>query len=160
TRLQNRLRWHIHELDPEFHIRRRGLRAMSQLDRVAALLATLDGLVAELASDLVERCRELNRKINDLERRLRPLVRQLGPSLSTVHGCVILSDAEILDGSAGDDLFHAPATFARFNGAAPIPVWSSNTERFRLDRGGNRQISHALHMLTDTQLRGVGPRKA
>src|SRR5690606_7937480 len=39
TRLQKRLRWHLHGLAPEFHIRRRGLRTMSQLARLAALLA-------------------------------------------------------------------------------------------------------------------------
>lgn len=160
TRLQNRLRWHLHELDPEFHVRPRGLRAMNQLDRVAALLATMDGLVAELASDLVGRCRELNRKINDLERRVRPLVRQLGPSLLAIPGCGILTAAKILGETAGVDRFPTAAAFARFNGTAPIPVWSSNTERFRLNRGGNRQINHALHMIAVTQLRGVGPGKA
>src|SRR5690554_5037280 len=119
TRLQNRLRWHLHELDPEFHVRRRGLRAMSQLDRVAARLATMQGLVAELASDLVERCRELNQRINDLERRLRPLVRELGPPLLAIPGCGILSAAKILGETAGVDRFLTAAAFARFNGTAP-----------------------------------------
>ncbi|MCT2362326.1 IS110 family transposase, partial [Kocuria marina] len=43
--------------------------------------------------------------------------------------------------------------FARFNGTAPIPVWSGNHERFRLNRGGNRTINTALHMAAVTQQR-------
>ena len=57
------------------------------------------------------------------------------------------------------DRFSSAAAFARFNGTAPVPVWSSNTERFRLNRGGNRQVNYALHMIAVTQLRGIGPGK-
>ena len=160
TRLHNRLRWHLHELNPEFDVRPRGLRANSQLDRVTAELDRMDGLVAELASDLVERCRDLNRRIRDLEARLRPLVRKHGPSLLALPGCGLLSAAKILGETAGVDRFRSIAAFARFNGTAPVPVWSSNTERFRLNRGGNRQVNYALHMIALTQLRGIGPGKA
>jgi transposase len=41
----------------------------------------------------------------------------------------------------------------RFNGTAPIPVWSGNKVRVRLSRGGNRRINTALHMAAVTQLR-------
>lgn len=160
TRWHNRLRWHLHELDPELHVRPRGLRANCQLDRVAAALDRLDGLVAELARDMVERCRDLNRQIRHLEARIRPLVRELGPSLLAVPGCGVLSAAKILGETAGVDRFPSAARFARFNGTAPVPVWSSNTERFRLNRGGNRQVNYALHMIAVTQLRGIGPGKA
>lgn len=159
TRLQNRLRWHLHELEPALQIRSRSLRTARALDQVGGALRQLGGLVAELASDLVDRCRELNRHINDLEGRIRPIVRSLGPSLLTIPGCGVLTAAKILGETAGVGRFPSPATFARFNGTAPIPVWSSNTGRFRLNRGGNRQINTALHMIAVTQLRD-GPGKA
>jgi transposase len=38
-------------------------------------------------------------------------------------------------------------------GVAPIPVWSANSERFRLNRGGNRQTNAALHRIAITQIR-------
>ncbi len=38
-------------------------------------------------------------------------------------------------------------------GVAPIPVWSANTQRHRLNRGGNRQANAALHRIAITQLR-------
>ncbi len=50
--------------------------------------------------------------------------------------------------------FSDPAKFARFNGTAPIPVWSSNKVRVRLNRGGNRQVNAGLHRIAVTQLRG------
>jgi hypothetical protein len=46
---------------------------------------------------------------------------------------------------------------AAHNGTAPIPVWSGNLVRHRLDRGGNRQLNVALHRIAITQLRCPGP---
>jgi hypothetical protein len=42
-------------------------------------------------------------------------------------------------------------------GTAPIPVWSGNTTRHRLNRGGNRQLNAAIHRIAVTQLRHPGP---
>jgi transposase len=39
------------------------------------------------------------------------------------------------------------AWLARTGGAAPIPASTGNTNRHRLDRGGNRQLNCALHRL-------------
>ena len=50
---------------------------------------------------------------------------------------------------------------ARFTGTAPIPVWSgTSTGKVRLNRGGNRTINTALHMIAVTQSRGYGPGRA
>ena len=38
-------------------------------------------------------------------------------------------------------------------GVAPIPVSSGNTNRHRLDRGGNRQINAAIHRIAITRAR-------
>jgi hypothetical protein len=39
-------------------------------------------------------------------------------------------------------------------------VWSgSSSGKVRLNRGGNRKINTALHMIAVTQIRGVGPGK-
>lgn len=63
----------------------------------------------------------------------------------------------ILGETAGATRFKSKDAFARFNGTAPIPVWSSNTVRVRLNRGGNRTINNALHMAAVTQVRRGGP---
>jgi hypothetical protein len=38
----------------------------------------------------------------------------------------------------------------------PIPVWSGNTVRIRLNRGGNLAVNCALHMIAVTQACGIG----
>ena len=38
-----------------------------------------------------------------------------------------------------------------------MPVWSGNTVRHRLDRGGDRQLNVALHRIAITQLQREGP---
>ncbi len=159
TKLQNRLRWHLHELDPAFHVPSRGLRRFKVLDNVAAKLATMEGLVASIARELVDRCRQLTARINELERDITRLVSDLAPSLLQIPGCGALGAAMVLGETAGAARFRSRHAFARFNGTAPIPVWSGS-ERMRLNRGGNRTVNTALHMIAVTQTRGLGPGKA
>lgn len=161
TRVHNRLRWHLHELDPSLHVPSRGLRRYCVLDELADKLEVFDGVVARLARELVDRARQLTRQINALEAELRPLVRVLAPSLLTIPGCGILSAAMILGETAGVHRFRNKDAYARFTGTAPIPVWSGSSRgKVRLNRGGNRTINTALHMIAVTQSRGYGPGRA
>ena len=52
---------------------------------------------------------------------------------------------------AGAHRFSSDAKLARAGGIAPIPVSSGNTNRHRLDRGGNRQINTAIHRVAVTR---------
>jgi transposase len=161
TRVANRLRWHLHELDPVLLVPSRGLRRYKVLDELAARLAGLDGTVARLARRLLARCRELTVEINALEAELRPLVHRLAPTLLAVPGCGVLGAAMILGETAGVGRFRSKDAYARFTGTAPIPVWSGDRRgKVRLNRGGNRTINTALHMIAVTQIRGLGPGQA
>ncbi|MFE3661192.1 IS110 family transposase [Streptomyces sp. NPDC059165] len=157
TAIANKLRWFLHEIDPELAVPSRGLRRLCVLDTLEADLAARSGVVPEIALDLVQDCRRLSIRINAMEAQLRHLVRKLAPSLLEVPGCGVLSAAMILGETAGATRFKSKDAFARFNGTAPIPVWSSNTVRVRLNRGGNRTINNALHMAAVTQVRRGGP---
>ena len=112
--------------------------------------------MAEIATELVDRIRALTTRINELEKRVAVLVKQLAPTLLDLHGCGALSAAKIVGETAGASRFSDRGRFARFNGTAPIPVWSSNSVRVRLNRGGNRQLNAAIHRIAVTQLR-AGP---
>lgn len=161
TELVNRLRWHLHELDPALQVPSRGLRRYCVIDELATRLQAFDGLVARIAREMTDRCRELTEQINALERELRERVRQLAPSLLEIPGCGVLSAAVILGETAGAKRFRSKDAYARFTGTAPIPVWSGSTSgKVRLNRGGNRAINCALHMIAVTQTRGVGPGKS
>lgn len=159
TRAQNRLRWHLHELDPGSEPVARGLDRAVVLAVLERDLAAATGTVARIARELVVRIRELTATINDLEREIGRLVADLAPSLLALVGCGPLTAAKLLGETAGIGRFRSKAAFARHNGTAPLPVWSSNTERHRLSRTGNRQLNVGLHRIAITQLQREGPGK-
>lgn len=151
TRAINRLRWHLHELDPGAEPRARSLKHLRNLDKLSARLDGFDGLVARLARELVTRCRELTVESRKLEREIAALVQVLAPSLLAIRGCGPLSAAKIVGETAGVERFRSKDAYARYNGSAPLPVWSSNRARHRLSRSGNRQLNAALHRIALTQ---------
>jgi transposase len=159
TRAQNRLRWHLHELDPGHEPVARGLDRTIVLAALERDLAGAPGAVGRLARDLVLRIRALTATINELEREIGRLVAGLAPSLLALTGCGPLTAAKLVGEAAGIGRFRSRAAFARHNGSAPLPVWSGNTVRHRLSRTGNRQLNVALHRIAITQLQREGPGK-
>jgi transposase len=159
TRAQNRLRWHLHELDPGTEPPARALDRAVVLTALERDLSAAPGTVGRIARELVVRIRELTASINELEREIARLVADLAPSLLALTGCGPLTAAKLVGETAGIGRFRSRAAFARHNGSAPLPVWSGNTERHRLSRTGNRQLNVALHRIAITQLQREGPGK-
>ena len=153
TRIISRLRWHLHELDPDSEPAARTLTHPRNLARLAERLAGAEGTVARIARELSERCHELTTEINQLEQEIATLVAELAPSLVAICGCGPLTAAKILGETAGIERFKSLAAYARYNGTAPLPVWSSNRSRHRLSRSGNRQLNTSLHRIALTQTR-------
>lgn len=143
TRVHNRLRWHLHELDPTLHVPSRGLRRYCVLSDLAVKLEVFDGVVGRLARELVDRTRQLTEQINALEAELRPIVRRLAPSLLAVPGCGVLSAAMILGETAGVHRFRNKDAYARFTGTAPYPGLVGQHERQRTAQP--RRQPHAEH---------------
>jgi transposase len=152
TRMLNRLRWHLHELDPSLEPARGALSPRS-LRTLEAALAARDGLVARLARGLIGRCLELTGEIRALEREIAERVSVLAPSLLAICGCGALSAAKIMGETAGVERFRSADAYARHNGTAPLPVSSADRERHRLSRSGNRQLNAALYRIALTQSR-------
>ena len=106
-----------------------------------------------IAHDELRRLRELTVAINQLEREITELVQQIAPQLPTEPGFGPLIAAKLVGEIAGAQRFTTPAKLARASGVAPIPAGSGNTQRHRLDQGGNRQINAALHRVIVTRAR-------
>ena len=106
-----------------------------------------------IARDELRRLRELTIAINQLEREITTLVAQIAPQLLDEPGFGPLIAAKLVGEIAGAQRFATPAKLARAAGVAPIPASSGNTQRHRLDHGGNRQINAALHRVTVTRAR-------
>ena len=153
TRIQNRLLWHLHELEPGYQIAASGLLRNVVLAEVSIRLDDHTGVVAEIARELIDRLAELSQSIKRLERRIQGLMGELSPALLSLAGCAALSAAKLVAETADVSRFRSSGAFAMHNGTAPIPVWSGNHERHRLNRGGNRQLNVALHRIAITQMR-------
>jgi transposase len=155
----NRLRWRVHELDPERAPKAGSLDRAKHRDMLRAWLDTVPGLVAELARDELADITRLNVAIDALAKRIGERVRALAPALLSVPGCAELTAAKLVGEAAGVTRFKSEPAFARHSGVAPIPVWSGNTAgRVRMTRSGNRQLNAALHRIAVTQIRldGLG----
>jgi transposase len=153
TRCINRLRWHLHELDPSWDPSPRSLASYANIDAVAARLAGLDGLVASIAGEIAADVRALTVRERALRKQIAELVEGLAPALLAIVGAGALTAAKIVAEAADIRRFKSKDAFARHNGTAPVPVWSGNNERHRLSRAGNRQINAAIHRIALTQSR-------
>jgi transposase len=75
------------------------------------------------------------------------------PQLLSEPGFGPLTAAKLVGEIAGATRFATDAKLARAAGVAAIPASSGNTNRHRLDRGGNRQINATIHRVAVTAAR-------
>jgi len=161
TRAQQRLRWHLHELDPDLSVPVGALDRTVWLDRLARRLARGGQTVqAEIARELVGRCRTLTRTIREIERELATRTTVAAPGLRAVPGCGPVTAAKLLGEIGPIQRFDSDAQLARHAGVAPLEASSGKHQRHRLDRGGNRQLNRALHQIAITQARMHPPARA
>src|SRR3954454_15525417 len=152
--LNNTLLWHLHDLWPELRLPGGALFSKKWSTRVGRRLARAQQTMrVRIARDELRRLRELTQAINQLEREISELVGQIAPQLLSEPGFGPLIAAKLVGEIAGAQRFATPARLARAAGVAPIPASSGNTQRQRLDRGGNRQINAALHWVIVTRAR-------
>ncbi|HEX7322827.1 MAG TPA: IS110 family transposase [Mycobacterium sp.] len=153
----NRLLWRVHELDPGRAPKARSLDLAKHRRILGDWLATVPGLVAELARDELTDITRLTETINALAKRIGERIRAVAPALLALPGCGELTAAKLVGEAAGVTRFKSEAAFARHAGVAPVPVWSGNTAgRVRMTRSGNRQLNAALHRIAVTQIRLEG----
>jgi transposase len=124
-----------------------------QLAACARLLAKLGGVQAELARLRLADLRRIDREMRTLEKRLRALVPETGTTLTGIHGVGTIVAAEIIGEVRSVERFATSSRFARHNGTAPIPASSGRSTKYRLNRGNNRRLNHAIHVIALTQAR-------
>jgi transposase len=153
TRAANRLHVDLVSLQPGYERRAPALTSASHLEQVERLLAGDGSVQADVARRRLERIRALDAEVKEITREIRAKVRATGTGLVALVGVSDLIAARIV-GEVGDvGRIETKDRFARLNGTAPIPASSGQTHRHRLDKGGNRRLNHALHMMALTQAR-------
>ena len=153
TRMTNQLRWELHDLWPGWNPSRSRMARLPTQQRIAERLAIAQPTIRVLiARDLTGEIQRLTRQINELHQQIAERVSQVAPQLLAERGLGVITAAKLIGEIAGIDRFTSDAQLARFAGCAPVPVSSGRTDRYRLDRGGNRQLNHAIHMLALSRL--------
>src|SRR6266508_1361987 len=129
-RAQQRLRWHLHDLDPTLAVPAGALDRTVWLDRLARRLARHDQSVqVRIARELVGRCRSLTRTILELDRELQQRTSETAPALLALPGCGALSAAKLLGEIGHIERFQTDAQLARHAGVAPLEASSGKYRR-------------------------------
>jgi transposase len=157
TRTINRLRWHLHQLDPDLEHATRRLPGpgLGRITTRLAQAATDAGCVVQSGSA----------RPKSAPSRPSPTrsASWTGNSANASPSRPIAAQpARLRAADRGQahrrDRWRGPiplrACFAMHAGVAPIPI---SSDRHRLSRGGNRQLNAALHRVAITQLRLPGP---
>jgi transposase len=104
-----------------------------------------------VSREQIARIRTINRQAEQLKRELLELVKAHCPQLLAETGCGALTAAILIGRTAGAQRFRTDASFALLSGTAPIPCSSGQRQQHRLNRGGDRQLNHALHIIAITR---------
>jgi transposase len=107
----------------------------------------------DLALEHLDDLRRLDQQIKDSKKRIATAVAASGTTLLELFGVGPVV-ACMLIGYTGDvRRFPTRHAYAVYNGTAPIDVSSGGRITRRLNRRGNRQLNHAIHIAAVTQLR-------
>ena len=162
TRIQNRLRWHLHDLDPELDEQAQRLeRSKRRLEQLRRRLAGNEQTAqVRVCRDLLRRLKALSGDVKALEAELEQLVGRHAGALLELPGCGTLTAAKLVAEVAGVERFSSDAKLAKLAGVAPLDASSGKQQRHRLNRKGNRQLNCALHRIAVTQGRVHAPARA
>jgi len=106
---------------------------------------------------LARRVKALTVEERELAPEIEPLTPKLAPPLPAHPRPGPLAAAQVLISWSHRGRITSEAAFARLAGCAPIPASSGQTVRYRLDRGGDRRLNRALHMILVTRRRTHAP---
>jgi hypothetical protein len=136
----------------------RGLGTDELVNRCARL-RTLPSHSAEHRATVIalrrtaQRVLALEAEANDLETELEKLVAHAVPALLAETGVGPISAAQLYVSWSHPGRLRSDGAFAMLGGSAPIPASSGQTIRYRLNRGGDRQLNCALHTIVLTRLK-------
>ncbi|NYI76294.1 IS110 family transposase [Nocardioides panzhihuensis] len=102
---------------------------------------------------LALRITELDSQITDNANQIKTLVHDQAPILLDQPGIGPVTAAIILTAWSHPGRVRSETAFAKIAGTAPLPASSGNTQRHRLNRGGDRRLNRALHTIVLTRMR-------
>ena len=125
-------------------------------ERLAAAAARLrpDAEVANgVMRRLGRRVERLSSEVAEAERELAERVLEIAPSLLEECGVGTVCAAQLLVSSGDPGRMGSEASFAALAGTSPVEASSGRQRRHRLNRGGDRQLNWALHIVALHRIR-------
>ena len=128
---------------------RERLEALSRerLARAAARLRPHPDVVIGVLRRLGRRAQQLATELAEIDRRLAALVAEVAPDLLEECGVGPVCAAQLLVSSGDPNRMRTEAAFAALAGTSPVDASSGKQRRHRLNRGGDRQLNWALHVV-------------
>jgi transposase len=126
------------------------------LARAAARVRGREGesaVAAGVLRRLAHRVHELSQELDELDTQLEAIVSRLVPELLQESGVGPVCAAQLLVSSGDPTRMASEASFAALAGTSPVEASSGLHQRHRLNRGGDRQLNRALHVISLTRVR-------
>jgi transposase len=136
------------------HVRERlGALSGERLARAAARLRPREEVVNGVLRRLGKRAVRLSKEVVEAERALATIVAELAPELLAQCGVGPVCAAQLLVSSGDRERMRSEASFAALAGTSPVDASSGKQQRHRLNRGGDRQLNWALHVIALQRVR-------
>jgi len=109
-----------------------------------------------IATELVDDIARLDETLKASKARIATAVAASGTSLCDIVGIGPICAATLVAYTGPVARFPTSASFAAYNGTAPVEVSSGGRTRHRLNQRGNRTLNHAIHIAAVVQARCPG----
>jgi transposase len=129
-----------------------GLSNARLVKTATKLRSSSDGL-CEVLRRIAKRAQSLSHEIGEIDRSLLRLVTELAPQLLAECGVGAVCAAQLLVSSGDAKRMTSEASFAALAGTSPVDASSGKQQRHRLNRGGDRQLNWALHVIAIQRIR-------
>jgi transposase len=136
---------HAAVLTPALPERLRRLDSRRLIEACLRLRATT--IERTVVRRLAGRIRDLEAELAALDGQLAELVAGRAPQLLRECGVGPVCAAQLLVSSGEPARMRSEAAFAAFAGTSPVDASSGRQHRHRLNRGGDRQLNRALHVI-------------
>jgi transposase len=126
---------------------RLGALSGERLARAAARLRPCADVTNDVLRRLGRRVERLSKEVAETEHELAALLAEVAPDLLQECGVGPVCAAQLLVSSGDPNRMTSEASFAALAGTSPVDASSGQQRRHRLNRGGDRQLNWALHVI-------------
>ena len=129
--------------------RLRGLHGKRLADAAMRLRPRQGESAAQIAvlHGIGRRAQQLSSEITDVDEQLEQITAELVPDLLQECGVGPVCAAQLVVSSGDPRRMASEASFAALAGTSPVQASSGLHQRHRLNRGGDRQLNRALHVI-------------